>query len=148
MTNNRIHFNAGFVLLSNFEMISSVLLKAQIPVKTFRISFLASSYCIWSAIFMLALARPVISLSMIEDISLCHSFCVEGKPLSQIIFRLRSFRFFALNFGKRFRKKDKSESTSDLKRMPAFRGIWYLIKFIDLKHEPSLLRFYSAAYHN
>ena len=39
MTNNWIHFNAGFVLLSNFEKFFSVLLKAQIPVKTFRTFF-------------------------------------------------------------------------------------------------------------
>ena len=104
--------------------------------KLSELSFLALSYCIWSAIFMLVFARPVFSLSLIEDISLCHSFWVEGKHLSPIIFRLRSFRFFAVNFGKRLRKKDKCESTSYLKRMPAFRGIWCLIKFIDLKHEP------------
>ena len=117
------------------------------PWKLSELSFLALSYCIWSAIFMLVLAWPVVSLSLIEDISFCHSFCVEGKHLSQIIFRLRSFRFFAVNFEKDCKKKDKSESTSYLKRMPAFRGIWCLIKFIDLKHEPSSLRFSSAPYH-
>ena len=100
------------------------------PWKLSELSFLALSYCIWSAIFMLVLARPVVSLSMIEYISLCHSFCVEGKPLSQIIFRLRSFRFFAVDFGKNLQTKDEIESTSDLKRMPAFRGIWCLINLL------------------
>ena len=147
MTNNRIHFNAGFVLLSNFELFFSVLLKAQLPEKTFRTFFsrFVILYLISNIYASISLARSI----FVPDrrYLVCHSFCVEGKHLSQIIFRLRSFRFFAVNFGKRLQKKDKSESTSYLKRMPAFRGIWCLIKFIDLKHEPSSLRFSSAPYH-
>ena len=108
------------------------------PWKHSELFFLALLYCSLIRCFYASISSAGITfVCNLRYLTLSYLLRRRHSFRPQIIWRLRSFRFLAVKFWKMIVKNDRSEIASDLKRrMPAFRGIWCLIRYIDRKHEP------------
>ena len=119
------------------------------PWKLSELSCLALSYCnLIRNIYAVLSSAASIFVYNITHLALSHLSRSKHTFVTHLICPLGSFRFLVVKFWKNIAKNDKIESAIDHKRMPAFSGIWCLIRFFDLKIRANLIRFCLAAYQN